>query len=207
MARKTKAEAQRTRQQIIDAARGVFRQYGVAQSSLEQVATAAGMSRGAVYWHFKNKVELFHAMRADVLEPLVDRVDAILLAEENPDPLDAIEQALRELFRVLDESATLREVLEIMVLRCEQVDEFAELQAEVERPGNEFLEKVRKVYNRAATEGKVREGVPPEALALDTWIFVSGLLHKLIARGFDDELKAQVSGMIDLHMALRRPER
>jgi len=206
MARKTKAEAQQTRQQIIDAARGVFRRYGVAQSSLEQVAAAAGLTRGAVYWHFKNKAELFHAMRADVLEPLVDRVDAILLAEENPDPLDAIEQALRELFHVLDESATLREVLEIMVLRCEQVDEFAELQAEVERPGNEFLEKVRKVYNKAATQGGLRTGLQPEALALDTWIFVSGLLHKLIARGFDSTLKAQVSGMIDLHMALRRPE-
>jgi TetR/AcrR family acrAB operon transcriptional repressor len=77
----------------------------------------------------------------------------------------------------------------------------------VERPGNEFLEKVRKVYNRAAIQGALREGVSAEALALDTWIFVSGLLHKLIARGFDDQLSRQVSGMIDLHIALRRPMR
>lgn len=204
MARKSKAEALRTRQQIIDAARKVFRRSGVVQSSLEQVATAAGLSRGAVYWHFKNKVELFQAMRADVIEPLVERVDAVLLVEENPDPLDAIEQGMRELFRVLDESATLREVLEIIVLRCEQVDEFAELQAEVDRPGDEFLCKVRQVYRRAEKLGDLPAGVSAEALALDTWIFVGGLLHKLITRGFDPQTSAQVTGMIDIHMALRR---
>jgi len=204
MARKTKADALQTRQQIIDAARGVFRRHGVAQSSLEQVASAAGMTRGAVYWHFKNKTELFHAMRADVLDPLTGRVDAILLADNGTDPLEAIDQSLRELFGVLAESATLREVLEIIVLRCEQVEEFAELQEEVERPGNEFLIKVQRVYRAAAEQGSLRAGLSPEALALDTWIFVSGLLHKLIARGFDHELMSQIGPMIDLHIALRR---
>lgn len=204
MARKTKEEAQRTRQQIIEAARAVFLQYGVAQSTLEQVAAEAGLSRGAVYWHFRNKSELFHAMRADVLEPMIDRVDAVLFSEGHADPLDAIELSIRELFLVLEESATLRQVLEIIVLRCEQVDEFAELQAEVERPGDEFLQKVGRVYDRAAALGSLRPDLQPDALARDTWVFVTGLLHKLIARGFDKELKGQVAGMIDTHMTLRR---
>jgi TetR/AcrR family acrAB operon transcriptional repressor len=204
MARKTKEEAQQTRQQIIDAARAVFRQHGVAQSTLEQVAAAAGLSRGAVYWHFRNKSELFHAMRADVLEPMIDRVDAVLFDEGYTDPLDAIEASLRELFALLNESATLRQVLEIIVLRCEQVDEFAALQAEVERPGDEFLRKVERVYQRAAVHGSLAPGLHPGELALDTWIFVSGLLHKLIARDFDVALGAQVGAMITLHLRLRR---
>jgi hypothetical protein len=74
----------------------------------------------------------------------------------------------------------------------------------VERPGDEFLQKVEQVYNRAALHGSLAPGLQPAALALDTWIFVSGLLHKLIARGFDAHLGGQVGGMIDLHMRLRR---
>ncbi|MCW8919468.1 MAG: TetR family transcriptional regulator [Gammaproteobacteria bacterium] len=204
MARKSKKEAEQTRQQIIEAARTVFQRHGVAQSTLEQVANVAGLSRGAVYWHFRNKSELFHAMRADVLEPMIGRVDAVLFDEGYADPLDAIEAALRELFLVLDESATLRQVLEIMVLRCEQVDELVALQAEVERPGDAFLQKVERVYHRAALHGSLAAGLQPAALALDTWIFVSGLLHKLIARGFDAYLSGEVGGMIELHMRLRR---
>ena len=63
MVRKTKAEAEQTRLQIIEAARKVFFQRGVSRSTLDEIACAAGVTRGAVYWHFQNKPELFFAMR------------------------------------------------------------------------------------------------------------------------------------------------
>ena len=40
----------------------MFRERGVTRTSLAEVATAAGMTRGAVYWHFKDKADLFRAM-------------------------------------------------------------------------------------------------------------------------------------------------
>jgi TetR/AcrR family acrAB operon transcriptional repressor len=204
MARKTKEEAQRTRQQIIDAARAVFHEHGVGRSSLEQVANAAGLTRGAVYWHFKDKAELFLAMREDVFAPLSERQDAILFSDEYNDPLEAIEASLKAFFQVLEECPTLRQVLEIMVLRCELVDEYAEVQAEVNRPGEEFLEKVEKAYEKASAQDALRAGLDPGAMARDTWAFVSGLLHALLSGGFDNKLKAQIPEMIAAHMSLRR---
>jgi TetR/AcrR family acrAB operon transcriptional repressor len=55
MARATKEEALETRNRIIDAAEEVMFARGVAQTSLADVADAAGVTRGAIYWHFKNK--------------------------------------------------------------------------------------------------------------------------------------------------------
>ncbi len=63
MARRTKEEALETRMQIIDAARRVFHAEGVNRSTLDKVAKAAGVTRGAVYWHFTNKAELFLAVK------------------------------------------------------------------------------------------------------------------------------------------------
>lgn len=205
MARRTKEEAQQTRQQIIDAARGVFHQHGVARATLEQVAKAAGLTRGAVYWHFKNKAELFFAIREDILDPLIGRVDAILLSDDYANPLDAIEAAIKTLFQTLDEEPVLRQVMEIMAVRCEQVDEFADVQTEADRPAVEFLDKVGRVYMKAADRGELRSGLSPEALALDTWAFVSGLLKILLTQGFSRQLKAQVAAMVTSHIALRRP--
>jgi TetR/AcrR family acrAB operon transcriptional repressor len=204
MARRTKEEAQRTREAIIDAARAVFLQHGVARSTLEQVATAAGLTRGAVYWHFKDKAELFNAMRADVFEPLHERLDAKLFSEQFADPLDAIESSIREFFLVLDECPTVRQMCQIMTFRCEHVDEFAGVQKEAERPGAEFLEKLKKVYARSAARGTLRPGLDPEAAALDTWAFTGGLHHALLAHGADPTLRSQVVPMIAAHMALRR---
>jgi len=206
MARKTKEEALRTRQQIIDAARSVFHQHGVAHSSLEQVAGAAGLTRGAVYWHFKDKAELFFAMREDVFVPMRERIDAILFSDVYSNPLDAIEAALLAFFQVLDECPVVRQVLEIMVLRCELVNEYAEAQAEVHRPSDEFLQKIDKVYKKAAAQGALPPGLEPEAMARDTWAFTSGLLYSLLARNFEKKLKMQIPAMIAAHMSLRRPQ-
>lgn len=204
MVRKTKEEASRTRQQIIDAARQVFHQHGVARSTLEQVASTAGLTRGAVYWHFKDKMELFHAMRADVLDPTNERVDALLFSTAYTDPLDAIEAALKEFFRVLDECPTLRQVLEILVLRCELVDQLVDVQAAIQRPCHEFLTKLEQVYHQAAAHGSLRGGLEPGAVALDTWLFVGGLLHALLEQHFTDNFKSRINATITLHMSLRR---
>jgi len=206
MVRKTKEEASRTRQLIIDAARQVFHECGVGRSSLERIAKAAGVTRGAVYWHFKDKAELFFAMREDVFRPIVERTDSLLYSEECDDPLDAIEAAIVEFFRVLEECPTLREVFEIMCLRCEYVEEFSTVLTEANRPAMEFLTKVEKIYRRAAERGRLRPGLDPDAAARDTWAFTSGLLHLLLVSRFEHGLKGQVAAMIKTHMALRRPD-
>ena len=62
MARKTKEEAERTYHLLLDAAIDEFTDRGVAHTTLLQIATRAGLTRGAIYWHFKNKDELIMAL-------------------------------------------------------------------------------------------------------------------------------------------------
>ena len=62
MARRTKLEAEQTRHAILDAAERIFYAHGVTRTSLEEIAKHAGVTRGAVYWHFKDKIELCEAM-------------------------------------------------------------------------------------------------------------------------------------------------
>src|SRR4051812_40843078 len=67
MARRTKEEAKETRNRILDTAEKVFVKKGVSNTSLAQLAQAAGLSRGAIYWHFRNKAALFDAMMKRVV--------------------------------------------------------------------------------------------------------------------------------------------
>ena len=204
MARKTKEEAERTRQQIIHAARQVFHQCGVSHTSLEQIAKAAGVTRGAVYWHFTNKAALFFAMREQASVPLLTQLDSLLLAEGLADPLAGIERALNEFFHTLEERPEVRQIFEIMASRCEYVDEFAAVQAEVNKPALDFLGKVEIAYRRARDRGVLRPGLEPRTVALDTWAFACGLFHHLLAGCPDEAWRRQVPDMIAAHVALRR---
>ena len=204
MVRKTKEEAEKTRKELIDAARTVFHQCGVSRSTLEKIAKEAGVTRGAVYWHFKDKAELFFAMREDVFVPMVERTDSFLFSESYENPLDAIEASLKEFFRVLEDCSVVREVFDIMISRCEYVDEFASVQEEVGRPAQEFLRKIEGVYQRAADKGMLRAGLDPLECARDTWAFTSGMLHLLLGCQMNQGLDQEIPRMISTHMALRR---
>ena len=51
--------AELTRQRLIEAARQVFLEHGVSRTTMAHIAAQAGVTRGAVYWHFNNKLDLF----------------------------------------------------------------------------------------------------------------------------------------------------
>ncbi len=204
MVRKTKEEAEKTRADIIRAAREVFHEHGVVRCSLEKIAKAAGVTRGAIYWHFADKAELFFAMREDVFAPMIERTDALLYDPATPNPLDAIEASVTEFFRVLNECPVVRETFEIMISRCEYVDEFATIEEEVGRPAWEFLDKIERMYRLAAEKGDLRAGIGPEDAARDTWAFTSGLLHLSLGCRRGTGLEKDIPVMIRNHMALRR---
>lgn len=204
MVRKTKEEAEQTRQTIIEAARRVFHEFGVVRSTLDKIARAAGVTRGAIYWHFRDKAELFFAMREDVFAPVLARTDALLFSDQYPNPLDAIEAAITEFFVILGESPVVREVFEIMISRCEYVDEFASIQEEVGRPALNFLEKMDRLYRQAFDKGYLRSGISPEDAARDTWAFTSGLIHLIFGHQRRSGLEQKIPGMVSAHMALRR---
>jgi TetR/AcrR family acrAB operon transcriptional repressor len=203
MVRKTKAEAEATRREIIEAARAVFHECGVSRSSLEKVAQAAGVTRGAIYWHFSNKAALFYAMREHSFEHL-DPVEALLVAADIDNPLDAIERSLLEFIAILGSNAKVRETFEIMSLRCEYVDEFAEVLYEVNKPCGDFLVKLKTVYAAAAAKGYLRSDLDPEAMAYDTVTFTSGLFNNWLAAAPGDDLRVRAPELIRKHVALRR---
>ncbi len=66
MPRKTKEQTELTRRRILDVALDVFAEKGYSRTSLQEIAARAGFTRGAVYWHFKNKADLFMALAEDV---------------------------------------------------------------------------------------------------------------------------------------------
>src|SRR5690606_36475619 len=70
MVRRSKEDALATRTSLLDAAERAFLEKGVAGTSLNDIAVEAGTTRGAIYWHFRDKADLFNAMMQRVVMPL-----------------------------------------------------------------------------------------------------------------------------------------
>ena len=204
MVRKTKEDAELTRQRIIDAAREVFLVRGVSKSTLEHIATQAEVTRGAVYWHFKDKTEIFHALRNQVFLPLIDRMDDTLTIENNDDPLSQIEKSLCDTLDELNENMVMRQTYEIMMIKCEYVDEFATVLQQIINNCSSITEKYQLAYERAKTLNILVSNHTPQALALDTHLFFSGLLHMWVKDADGSRFRHQATELIKSHISLRR---
>src|SRR3546814_2527555 len=84
LARKTKQGAEKTRNETLDVAEILFSERGASRTSLEEIARAEGVNGGAVYWHFRNKVDLFEAMQDRGRLPpavIIEQMASLLEAE------------------------------------------------------------------------------------------------------------------------------
>lgn len=85
----TRAEqSDATRRALVAAARDLFATHGFADTGTEAVVKAAGVTRGALYHHFRDKTDLFRAVYEDLEQDLVERVVAEVAAAG--DPLDVL---------------------------------------------------------------------------------------------------------------------
>jgi AcrR family transcriptional regulator len=83
--------AQETRELLLDAARRVFAAKGFGEATIDDVAVAAGASKGAVYHHFATKEELFkHLVGRDDLREFLQLEQAVQQASTLPEVLDAV---------------------------------------------------------------------------------------------------------------------
>ncbi|HHA2890144.1 TPA: TetR family transcriptional regulator [Stenotrophomonas maltophilia] len=70
MARQRKEDAEATRKRILDSARSCFLRFGFSNTSMEMIASHAGNTRGAIYWHFKSKEHILSVLTEMELAPL-----------------------------------------------------------------------------------------------------------------------------------------
>lgn len=208
MVRKTKEDAELTRQRIINAARAVFLKRGVSKSTLEHIASEANVTRGAVYWHFENKTEIFHAIREQVFLPLIDSIDDTLApAVKNiENPLNQIEASLCNTINELSENVEMREIYEIMMIKCEYVDEFATVLHQIMSNCSCIIEKLEAAYERAKAQDLLATSLSARALAMDTNLFFGGLLHMWVKDADGSRFRFQAIDLIKSHMNLRRKQ-
>lgn len=126
MARKTKAQALETRQHILDVAIVLFSQQGVSATSLADIAQAAGVTRGAIYWHFKNKSELFNEIW-ELTESSISDIEIEYRAKYPDDPLSVLRELLIYILQATVSEDRRRLMMEIIFHKCEFVGELAVL--------------------------------------------------------------------------------
>ncbi len=197
MVRRTKEEAQETRALILDTAETVFRARGVSRTSLAEIAQQAGVTRGAIYWHFDNKSDLFAAMcdRATLpLEALLEN----MADPDHPDPLGLLRQASVQALALVEQDGRCQRVFEILTLKCEYVDELASYVERRQECRVGAREVFRQALDNARQRGQVRANLDTKLAANALLAFIDGLILDWGLEPSAYSLAEQAGPMMDL---------
>jgi len=186
MARKTKAEAEETRERILDAAERLFLAHGVMQTSLEQIAEAAGVTRGAIYWHFADKVQLFHAMHERIRLPQEDMVEQAA-ASGHADPLGLLHRIAIDCLKTLAADERRQRVFTILLFRCEYVGTMVRALNRQKDANAQMRANVVRIFTMASENGTLSPAWTPQIAAMTFEALVTGLFMNWLRfdHGFD----------------------
>ncbi|MEY4139313.1 MAG: hypothetical protein RLZZ371_1495 [Pseudomonadota bacterium] len=176
MVRRTKEEAEETRHQLLEAAQRVFAEKGVSRTSLQDIAQAAGVTRGAIYWHFKNKAELFNAMMDSAVLPM-EQAMCQMGHDPGQDTLIELECAVLQTMHSIESDARTRAIFEVATLKVEYVDELLAVKQRHVQCYAEGTRQMQRSLEDAAVRRAVRLLVPADTAAHGLHALMVGLIH------------------------------
>lgn len=182
MVRRTKEEALETRHKLLDSAEILFQLQGVSRTTLQDIALHAGATRGAVYWHFKDKADLFDAMMERVTLPL----EAYFSHEPAPtesgtDPgrqalMHMRSAILKALHQIVNDPQT-RRVLEVATQKVEYLEGIRNIRLRHLNACNGFLCRVKQGLEAASQQKNLALPVPGTVAARGLHALIDGLIQ------------------------------
>lgn len=137
--------ADQTRAVVLASARELFARQGYHATSIDQLAAAARVTKGAVYHHFEDKARVL----ASVYEQIAAELEATLraLIARTPDPAAKVARAIEALLSAADDAGVrvilFREGPAVLAGECRAIDE------------RHFLGLIREVFDELEAEGRL----------------------------------------------------
>jgi len=200
MAKKTKEEAAATCEMILDAAEAVFCEKGVSGTTLADIAQAAGVTRGAIYGHFKNKIDLFNRMHERIHLPIESLVEEAASREE-PDPLGSLRAVLVKVLRETAEEPRQRRVLEIIFHKCELIPELGPLVERQKTLQREAVQRMERSLQNAVHRSQLPQGLDCRLAASGLNGYIFGLISNWLLEPASFDLSREAETLVDTYLA------
>lgn len=202
MVRRTKADALATRNSLLDAAELLFQANGVSRTSLNDIAVAAGTTRGAIYWHFKDKADLFNAMMERVTMPLECTLESTARdASTNVNPLLLLRDSMMGALRQTATDERTRRVFEVATHKVEYVTEMQAVRDRHLQVRNECVVMTEKALHEAVVREGIQLPISLPTAALGLHVIIDGLIQNWLLDPEAFDLEKCGRGTVDVYFA------
>jgi TetR/AcrR family acrAB operon transcriptional repressor len=196
--RRTKEEAAITREQLLKKALTAFSKKGYAATTLEDIAREAEVTRGAIYWHFGGKAELYNTL----VREYADRGNMIMqqAVSEGGTLLDILRRVFVRQLEVIENDLEMRELMELYLFKTGLVPELEEGRQQQIEAGAGLIDMLAGIMSQGMEQGLLRPDVDPKEMACAYLAFQNGLINLWLTAPAQFSLKASAETFADILM-------
>jgi len=197
--KRTKEEAAITREQLLSKALRVFSKKGYAATTLEDIAREAEVTRGAIYWHFGSKAELYNTL----IREYSNRGGAIMqqAVSEGGTLVDILRRVFVRQLQAVEEDTALRALMEIQLFKTGLVAELEEGRQQQIEGSVGLVEMLAGIMGQGVQAGLLRSDLDPKEMARAYLGFQNGLIHLWLTAPNQFSLKNSADSFADILMA------
>lgn len=195
--RKTKTEALKTKEHLMLAALETFYQKGIARASLNEIAQAAGVTRGALYWHFKNKEDLFDAL----FQRMCDDIESCMrqdLENNNEQIWPSLRILLQKFFVRLQHNDIHYKFHNILFLKCEHTEQNAAAIAISRKHQAIWRDRITEILTDAVVQHSLPENLDTDMAVIYIKSSLDGLVWRWLSSGQSFDLSETAPRMIEI---------
>ncbi|QBD76388.1 TetR family transcriptional regulator [Ktedonosporobacter rubrisoli] len=198
--RKTKEEAALTRESVLQAALRVFSRQGYAASTLEDIAREAGVTRGAIYWHFQGKAELYQTLLAQGSQKPLQLLDEVSSAALSP--TEMLRRLFIRLLEDIEEDETFQAITELTLFKSEPgiVDAQGEGLAQKYQGTQAFAQQLAQILHRGIDAGELRADLDIQVTSLAFTALLNGVLLVWLQSAKTFSLKLFAPSLADTYL-------
>lgn len=203
MARRTKEEALETRNLILDTAERIFSENGVSHTSMADIAAGAKLTRGAIYWHFKNKCDLFAAMVDRELLPLEELMEAPIDVRE-VNPLQRLRDVIIDCLRDMVRNPRRRTVIEILIAKWEHTPDMQPVVDRKKINVRSAVERLQRGLDNAVAKNQLPSRLDTHRAAFFLHALMVGILTDEVTLPGRSDILSEAPRLIDGYLDMLR---
>ncbi|NIV15918.1 MAG: TetR family transcriptional regulator [Aliifodinibius sp.] len=194
--RRTKEEAAITRKQLLKKALAVFSKKGYSAATLQDIASEADVTRGAIYWHFGSKAELYNTL----IKEYSDRGSQIVqkAASEGGTLIDILRRVFVRQLEIVEKDREMRALMELYLFKTGPVPELEQGRLQQIESGNSLIEMLAGVMGQGIEAGLLRSDVDAKDMARAYLAFQNGLIQLWLTSPNKFSLRASANSFADI---------
>lgn len=197
--RKTKIEALKTKEYLMMAALETFYKKGVARASLNEIAQTAGVTRGALYWHFKNKEDLFDGLFQRISDDIENcLVQDLENSHKDKDSWLNLRLTLLKFFERLENNNLHNKFYNILFLKCEHTAQNEAIISLVDKYRTLWSQKLNAILAECVVQHALDKNLDIEFATVFVKCNIDGLIQQWLAAPHNFELNQVAPRVVDI---------